>query len=65
MYSTTSATTKAVCEKIEFVFSIQFVSTMQRNGKIYVKGTCGKPSEFSALKKACEESGYIYTGKAN
>jgi hypothetical protein len=31
----------------------------------FVKGTCGKPSEFSALKKACEENGYIYTGKAN
>lgn len=63
MYSTISKTTKIVCETIGFDFSIQFVSTMQRGNKIYVKGTCGKPSEFLALKKACLEHGYIYTGK--
>ena len=62
MYSTTSKTTKTICEKIQFIVSIEFVETMQRNGKIYVRGTAGKPEEFAALKKACKENGYIYTG---
>jgi hypothetical protein len=65
MYSTTSQTTKAVCEKIKFDYTIKFVATVQRKGKIYVKGTCGKQNEFALLKKACEEIGYIYTGKIN
>ena len=63
MYSTTNETAKAVCNKIGFIFPIRFVAAMQRSGKIYVKGTCGKLHEFSQLKKACKENGYIYTGK--
>lgn len=60
MYSTTSELTKKVCNEIGFIFDIHFVKTMKRNGKVYVKGTCGKPNEFLALKKACREKGYIY-----
>ena len=62
MYSTKSETTKQVCEQIGFTFDINFVATMKRGGKIYVKGTCGKPEEFSALREACEKNGYIYAG---
>lgn len=62
MYSTTSKTTQKVCEIIGFNFEVQFVATMKRNNNIYVKGTCGKNYEFLALKKACKEHGYTYTG---
>lgn len=64
MYSTTSETTRAVCEKLGFHFSSRFVATMRRGGKIYVRGTCGKPIEFSALKRACEANGLIYRAGA-
>jgi len=62
MYSTTSKLTEKVCNKIGFIFDIQFVETMQRNNKIYVRGTCGKASEFNALRLACRNNGYIYKG---
>jgi hypothetical protein len=62
MYSTTSILTKNVCKNLGFIFEIQFVQTMSRNGKVYVKGTCGKPDEFRALRMACKDNGYIYKG---
>lgn len=61
-YSTTSETTKQVCEKIGFDFDIEFVSTMKRGEKIFVKGTCGKQHEFQLLKKACGQFGFCYKG---
>ena len=63
MYSTTSETTKAVCEKIGADFGIAFVKTMERDGKVYVSGTLGKPDEWQWLKSQCEENGYIYKGR--
>lgn len=62
MYSTNSNLTKFVCNNIGFNFNIHFVKTMQRKGKIYVKGTCGKQSEFLLLKSVCNKAGYIYKG---
>ena len=62
MYSSTSELAKQVCKTIGFSFNVHFVEAMQRNGKIYVRGTAGKPEEFRALKSACEKHGYIYTG---
>ncbi len=61
-YSATSETTKEVCNKINFIFDIHFVETASKNGKTYVRGTCGKRNEFKDLKRACEENGYIYAG---
>jgi len=63
MYSTESKTAQEVCSKIGFSFECKFVSVLSRNGKIYVKGTCGKSHEFTALKRACEQAGFIYKGK--
>jgi hypothetical protein len=63
-YSSTSNTTKAVCEKLNFNFKMHFVETLVRaDGKILVRGTCGKFNEFSDLVKGCVESGWLYTGK--
>ena len=63
MYSSTSDLTKEVCINIGFIFDVHFIQTMRRNGKIYVKGTCGKPAEFSLLKSLCNKFGYIYKGE--
>lgn len=63
LYSTSNELTKNVCEKIGFNFHIQFVESMTRNGKIYVRGTAGKPNEFQELKRQCKKFGYVYTGK--
>jgi len=63
MYSATSELTKAVCGKMGFIFDIHFVEAMQRNGKVYVRGTLGKPDEFYVLRCACQSHGYIYKGK--
>ena len=60
MYSTNSETTKEVCKKIGFDFNINFVKTLKRNGKIFVKGTAGKPHEFALLRRACKKHNYIY-----
>lgn len=62
MYSATSETTRDVCTQIGFLASVGFVETMKMNGKIYVRGTCGKPHEFRALQDACERYGFIYKG---
>jgi len=62
MYSTKSQITKEVCKVIGANFNISFVETMKRNGKIYVKGTLGKPDEFRWLKNQCNKYSYIYTG---
>ena len=61
-YSSTSNLTKSVCEELDFTFSINFVETLKRGKKIFVRGTCGKENEFRALKKACSEAGYTYKG---
>ena len=63
MYSTRSKTTKEVCEKIGFDFEVSFVDTMKRNGKVFVRGTMGKPQEYRELQYQCEKHGYIYTGR--
>ena len=65
MYSTTNDTTKDVCEKTGFIFSVQFVETMKRGNNIYVRGTAGKRDEFLALKQSCNKHGYIYAGKVD
>lgn len=62
-YDTNSELTKDVCEKIGFDFHVRFVEAMERNGKIYVRGTAGKLNEFQDLKKQCKNFGYIYAGK--
>jgi hypothetical protein len=62
MYSATSKATEKFCEKTGINFQIQFVETMQRNGKLYVRGTAGKPDEFALLKSKVRELGAIYTG---
>lgn len=63
MYSTNNETTRNVCETIDAIFEINFVETMRRNGKIYVRGTAGKPDEHAWLRAQCEKHGYVYSGK--
>ena len=60
MYSSTSNLTRKICTELGFIFEINFVETMQRASRVYVRGTCGKPDEFRALKYAAENAGYIY-----
>ena len=51
MYSTTSQLTERFCNEIGFLFSVRFVKTLKRNGKIFVSGTLGKPNEWQSLKR--------------
>lgn len=63
MYSTTSDAARKVCEAIGFNPAVEFVSVMERGGRVYVRGTAGKPEEFRLLRARCAEHGYTYTGK--
>lgn len=62
MYSTDNEVAKEVCRTLGFIFQARFVEAARRGGKTYVRGTLGKPDEFRALRAACREHGYIYTG---
>jgi hypothetical protein len=62
-YSSKSALTREVCDKIGADFDINFVTTMRRNGAVYVNGTIGKPQEWQWLQRQCEANGYRYTGR--
>jgi hypothetical protein len=64
MYKTETTTTAEVCQVLGYNPKINFVATMKRGNKIYVKGTCGKPEEFRQLKYDCEKFGFIYKGKS-
>jgi hypothetical protein len=61
-YSTTSKTTENFCTEKGFLFHIKFVKTMERNGKIYVSATGGRPIEWQKLEAACDGRKYIYKG---
>lgn len=62
MYQHNSELAEKVCEKVGFRFDIHPLKTMQRNGKIYVKGTALKPDEALDLESECRANGYIYRG---
>ena len=61
-YSTTSIHTREFCEKHGFDQGIQFVETLSRNGRLYVRGTFGKPEEFRLLRNCCDGVSEVYTG---
>jgi len=61
-YQHDSKLAKKVCEKVGFNFEMQPLKTMQRKGKIYVKGTALKPDEAWDLEKSCRNNGFVYRG---
>lgn len=62
MYQHDSELAKQVCEKVGFRFEMFPLKTMQRKGKIYVKGTALKLDEALDLEYECFHAGYIYKG---
>lgn len=62
MYRHDSELAKKVCKKVGFRFEIHPLKVMERNGKIYVKGTALKPDEAQDLDFECQQNGYIYKG---
>ena len=62
MYSVKSELTKEVCDDIGWDPRINALETMEREGKIYVRGTLLHPAEALELKEYCHRRGYKYTG---
>ena len=62
MYNAKSQLTKRICEELGFKYEVEFVETMVRKGKVYVRGTAGKPNEFQSLKTKSASAGYYYVG---
>ncbi len=59
-YSTESELTRRVCNALGIDFNLGFVQTLEKNNKIFVKGTVGTHRHFEQLKNKCEELGFIY-----
>jgi len=62
MYRHNSELAKDVCKKTGFRFESGVLETMQRAGKIYVRGTAIKPDEARKLNSACRANNFVYRG---
>lgn len=63
-WSTTSEDTEYVCEKIGFIFHINFVKTRRtKYGEFLVSATAGKIDEFRALIRECDAHGFTVDPK--
>jgi len=62
-YSTDSQFARNVARELGFNPDVRFVMVGRRKGKVFVRGTAGKPEEFQALRVAARKAGYGYKGR--
>lgn len=62
-YSAENKLAADVCKKLGIIYEIRFVEAGRQKGKIFVRGTAGKPDEFALLAYRAGLAGYVYTGK--